>query len=153
MNAEEAFNQIVPIIDSLSTKELTRLMHMLENYYNKRYCAEACPVELSTRDADAFLATFATIQGKFIDENDWWRDGHVADATIQVYAVTDNALLASGTTDQNGYYSVSWPFFRLEVRVVATPPASARCKRAQNVNQLTVNNVIEVVDFKDECKF
>jgi hypothetical protein len=109
--------------------------------------------ELDMESVTQALNQFATIQGKFIDENDWWRDGHVAGATISVYAIENNSWLAGTSTNQNGYYSVSGPFLNLPVRVVATPPMSARCRRASLTNSVTVNDIVKTVDFKDECKF
>ncbi|OJT21779.1 hypothetical protein BO221_23665 [Archangium sp. Cb G35] len=99
------------------------------------------------------LASYATIQGQFIDENDWWADGKVPGATITVYSQVDGSILGSGTTDQNGYFSVSGPFFNINVRVEAVPPVTANCKSSYKTAYLFVDAVLETMNFKDECKF
>jgi hypothetical protein len=149
MPSDATFAEIKPRLDALKPRELTGLMHRLERYYRDRYISEECP----QIDTPLPAATYATLSGKFIDENDWWPDGHVANATISVYSVDDNSLLASTSTDQNGYYSAAGLFRNREVRVVATPPVSAHCRRAEQTVQLVVDNVVKTVDFKDECKF
>lgn len=98
-------------------------------------------------------ADYATLRGKFIDENDFWPDGKVPGATITAYSVADNTPLASTSTDQNGMYTLAGPFFGLTVRVVAEPPTHANCPAGTQTAIVVVDSLIKRHDFKDECKF
>lgn len=99
------------------------------------------------------MAQFATIRGKFIDENDFWPDGKVPGATITAYSVDDNSPLGSTSTDQNGWYNLSGPFFGKSIRLVAEPPPGARCPKGTQTVVIVVDSLIKSHDFKDECKF
>ncbi|WP_437620268.1 hypothetical protein [Sorangium sp. So ce1151] len=109
--------------------------------------------ELVDESESEVVAQWATLTGKFIDENDWWSDGKVPGASIDAYSLEDNSFLGGSSTDQNGWYTLTGPFFQMGVRLVATPPTGARCPRGAETIVIFVDSVIKTHDFKDECQF
>ncbi|WP_437995825.1 hypothetical protein WMF26_32015 [Sorangium sp. So ce185] len=112
--------------------------------------AEAEHVE---EDESQLSAQYAILRGKFIDENDWWWDGKVPGASINVYSIEDNTFLGGTSTNQDGWYGLAGPFFQKTVRLVADPPPHAHCPSGAENVVIFVDSYVKQHDFKDECEF